>query len=262
MQSFLKRVLFAVLLALSVTAQSQQPETIETHYESGALQSVKSYRGSKLHGITKEFYETGEIKAELLYRVGKLFAKKAFRRDGNLEYELKYEDGKKQETQIAYYATGELFRQHTLINGQREGLEYDYYRDGQTKAERNYENGKKEDSARGFHSNGKLQGDWIFENGEPVFATIFYRSGEKWLIHSVFNKKGQLDGVSKEYDKEGDLMAVRYYENNDMVKRVRVNRWWGWLFLFDDKMKKLIMIGLIIGIVIAIVIFMVRLRTR
>jgi antitoxin component YwqK of YwqJK toxin-antitoxin module len=249
------------MFALSVTAQSQQqPETKK--YESGAVQFEYSYQGGKLHGLTKELYETGEIKTEDRYKVGKLIAKKEFRRDGNVEYDMTYEDGKKKELKMKYYPTGELFREHTLINGRRHGVEYDYYQDSQTKAERNYVNGKKEGSAKGFHNNGKVQGDWIFENGEPVFATIFYRGGEKWLVHSVFNKKGQLDGVSKEYDKQGRLMAVRYYENNDMVKRVRVSRWWGWLFLFDDKTKKLITVAFLITIVIAIVIFAVRLRTR
>jgi antitoxin component YwqK of YwqJK toxin-antitoxin module len=219
MQSSLKQILFAVMFVLSVTAQSQQPET-EKHDDSGALQSQDAV-GDKLHSITKEFYETGEIKAEYLYKAGKLVAKKEFRRDGKLAYELSSEDGKKKETRMLYYPTGELFRERTLINGLRHGVEYDYYRNGQTKAERNYQNGKKEGSAKGFHSNGQLQRDFQFENGKPVSATIFYRSGEKWLVHTDFDDKGRLNGVSKEYDKQGNIMAERFYVNNYMVKRVR-----------------------------------------
>ena len=260
MQSSYKWVLFAVMLALSVTAQSQQP-TIK-RYESGAVQFEYSYRGGKLHGITKEYYETGEVKTEEHYKMGNLIAKKEFRRDGKPTYDMKLEDGKKMATQLQYYPTGELFRERALMDGLRHGLEIDYYRDGAKKAERNYLDGKKEGSAKGFHSNGNVQGDWIFENGEPIFATINYRGGQKWLVHSDFDEKGRLNGITKEYDKQGSLMAVRYYENNDMVKRVRVSSWLGWWFAFGDKTQRIIMVGFIISMIIALVIFAVRLRAH
>lgn len=169
---------------------------------------------------TEEYYKTGELKAEHTYELGKLVAQKKFRRNGNLEYEMKYNaEGDKIETQIEYYSTGEVFRQRNLINGKREGLEIEYYSNGQKKAERNYKNGKKEGSAKGYHINGNVQGEWIFENGEPVRATLFYSTGEKWLLHTDFDEKGMLNGVSKEYNKKGKIMALRYYKNNNMIER-------------------------------------------
>jgi antitoxin component YwqK of YwqJK toxin-antitoxin module len=91
------------------------------------------------------------------------------------------------------------------------------------KAERNYKNGKKEGSARGYHSNGKLQGDWVFKNGMPTAATIYYRSGEKWLEHRF--KEGKLNGITKEYDKEGSLIAERYYKDDKLVERKIIIHW-------------------------------------
>ncbi|MEN8216544.1 MAG: toxin-antitoxin system YwqK family antitoxin [Pseudomonadota bacterium] len=227
MQSSLKTVLLAILLVLSVTAVSQ---VTEEYYESGALQFEYSYRNGKLHGLTKEYYETGELKAESDYRADKLVAQKIFRRDGNLEYELKSKDGQKIETRKMYYPTGELSREQSFVNGKLEGLEFDYYQDGQKKAERHYVNGQRDGSAKGYHMNGKVQGDWLFQNGNPVSATLFYSTGEKWLVHTDFDKKGRLNGTSKEYDKKGTLMALRYYEENEMVKRRRIGSWsrWWW----------------------------------
>ncbi len=223
MPSFIKLVLLAVTLIFSVMVMAQQEP--EEYYDSGALHFEHQFRNGKLY-TSKEYYDPTGIKAEMVYKANKLIAKKIFRRNGELEYELKYDDGKKIETQIEYYpTTGEAFRRRTLVNGKRAGLEIEYYSDGQTKAERNYINGKKEGSARGYHLNGKLQGDWVFKNGEPIFATLFYSTGEKWLVHTDFDEKGRLNGVSKEYDKEGKLMALRYYKNNDMVKRDRVGFW-------------------------------------
>ena len=258
-QSF-KLVLLAItLVVLSVAAQSQPPVK---KYDGGTVQFEYSYRSGKLHGTTKEYYETGELKAEHDYKMGRLIGKREFRRNGDLEYELRYENGQKVETKIRYYATGERFRQWVLVNGKREGIELDFYRDGQKKAERNYINGKKEGSAKGFHINGRVQGDWLFENGEPSAATIFYSTGEQWLVHTDFNDKGMLNGTSKEYDKAGNLMAIRYYKDNEMIKRTRVSRWWAWWFLFSNQIKIFVAIGIIVivSLVFGIVGFRVRER--
>ncbi|MDM8557258.1 toxin-antitoxin system YwqK family antitoxin [Candidatus Parabeggiatoa sp. HSG14] len=228
MQSFIKIVCLAIMLFLSITAQSQETRTF---YESGTVHFEYRYLNNQLHGTTKEYHESGEIKAELIYKASKLIAKKEFRRNGDIEYVLKYEDGKKVETQLEYYSSGELFRQRILVNGKRDGLEIEFYRNGKKKAERNYQNGKKEGSAKGYYVHGKLQGDWIFKNGEPSFATLYYSTGEKWLIHSDFDKDGLLNGVSKEFDKKGNLKAIRYYQDNEMVKRRRVDPWFRWWWL-------------------------------
>lgn len=218
-------VLLAVMFLFSVMVHSEVKEIL---YESGALQFEYQKKKGKLHGISKEYYETGELKAEITYKRGKLVAKERYRRNNDLEYKLKYENGKKIETRNEYYVTGEPFRRRTYINGKRENLEIEYYKDGTTKAERNYVDGKKKGSARGYYINGKLMGDWLFENDEPISATLFYKTGEKWIVHSHFDSKGRIDGVSKEYDKAGKLMALRFYKQQKMVRRTRVGAWLQW----------------------------------
>ncbi len=224
MQLFIKVILLTIMLVASSAFAADEKK----YYDNGTIQFEYSYRSGQLHGLTKEFYETGELKGEHEYRAGKLVNKRNFRRNGDLEYELKYEDGQKIEYKIEYHPTGERFRQRTLINGKREGLEIEFHRNGKKKAERNYIADKKEGSAKGYYINGRLQGDWLFENGEPVSATIFYSTGEKWLVHSDFDSKGRLNGSSKEYEKDGNLKAIRYYKDNDMEQRRRVSRWLRW----------------------------------
>lgn len=216
---------FVWLIAPTTDLLAQVKENA-TYYESGALHFKYSYLNGELHGTTPEYYETGELKAEHVYQNGQLISKKEYRRNGALEYEMKYEEGHKTETQIEYYQTGQLFRQRSFLDGNRHGLEIEFYRNGQKKAERNYKYGKKEGSAKGYHSNGKLQGDWIFRNDEPISATIYYSTGEKWLVHTQFDKDGRLNGVSKEYDKGGNLIAKRYYKDDQLIQRKRVDSWW------------------------------------
>lgn len=224
--------LLMIMMMILVVSSIQADDIDKKYYDSGALQFQYEYRNGKLHGTIEEFYETGELKAEYNYRSGDLISKKTFSRDGKLEYELRHKNNDKYETQLEYYQSGELHLKRSLINGKREGLEIEYYRNGNKKAERNYVNGKKEGVARGYHFNGKLQGDWIFKNGEPVSATIYYSSGEKWLVH-VFDGNGRLNGTSKEYDKDGNLMAMRYYNDDEMVKRKKIRPWLRWMYIFD-----------------------------
>jgi antitoxin component YwqK of YwqJK toxin-antitoxin module len=205
--------------------KDQLDDESKEYYDNGALHFEYSYLDGQLHGTTKEYYETGEPKAEIVYDRGKQVSARYFLRNGKLERETRYVGGKKNETQMEYYTTGELFRERKFINGKLEGLEKEYYQNGKLKAERNYINGKKEGSAKGYHKNGNLQGDWIFQGGAPVSATIYYRTGELWLEHSAFDASGRLNGISLEYDKQGSLIAERYYVDDQLVKRKRKLDW-------------------------------------
>lgn len=217
------RWLIAVLLFsfmnLSVYAAEEKDKA---YYPSGAIHFEYARMNGRLHGTTKEYFETGELKAEIVYKDGKLESKREFLRNGKLSNELRITGGKKYETQIQYYPTGELFRERSLVNGVLEGLETDYYQNGKKKAERRYENGRKEGNSKGYHNNGNLQGDWEFLNGVPVKATIYYRTGEKWLVHDAFDEQGNLNGITYEYGKDGGLIARRFYENNQMIRRERI----------------------------------------
>ncbi len=231
MPNIVKTLTIQILL-LVVFSTVQADEIEKKYYDNGAVQFQYEYRNGKLHGSIEEYYQTGELKAEYHYNSGDLIGKKTFSREGKLEHELKIKNNDKYETQLEYYRSGELFRKRSLINGKREGLEIEFYRNGNKKAERNYLNGKKNGVARGYHYNGKVQGDWIFKNAEPVLATIYYSSGEKWLVHK-FDGNGRLNGTSKEYDKEGNLMAMRYYTDDEMVKRNKIRPWLRWIYIFD-----------------------------
>lgn len=213
---------------LNATPPANNEDEGKEYYDNGAIHFEYSYLDGQLHGTTKEYYETSEPKAEIVYDRGKQVSARYFLRNGKLEREIRYVAGKKNETQMEYYNTGELFRERKFVNGKLEGLEKEYYQNGKLKAERNYVNGKKEGSAKGFHKNGNLQGDWIFQNGVPVSATIYYRTGELWLEHTAFDTSGRLNGISLEYDKAGSLIAERYYVDDQLVKRKRKLDW----FLF------------------------------
>ncbi len=189
-------------------------------YPSGAIHFIYNKTADdKLNGISKELYENGNIKTEFVYEQGKLVTEKRYRTDTQIEYEFQLKNGRKEERLKMFHPSGALFRERFLVNGVQEGIEHDYYPDGKIKAERTYKNGKKEGSAKGYFTNGKIQGNWVFKNGEPVAATIFYMTGEMHLVHEF--KDGKIHGATREYGKDGQLKAKRFYQNDKLIKRVR-----------------------------------------
>ncbi len=188
-------------------------------YPSGSVHFIYNKSDEKLDGVSKEFYENGNIKTEFTYEKGKLISEKRYRNDAQIEYEFYLKYTKKHETLRIFHSSGALFRERLLIDGAQEGVERDYYPNGKLKAERNYKKGKKEGVAKGYYKNGRVQGDWLFKNGVPVSATIFFMTGEMHLVHEF--KDGKIHGVTKEYDKKGHLKAERHYQNDKLIKRVR-----------------------------------------
>jgi len=191
----------------------------DSFYNDGQAQFVYSYKDNKLHGITREYYPSGELKVESSYEEGQLLNEKYYRLDGQIEYNLIIKDGVRYETLRKFHPSGKLFRKRHLVNGKQSGLEKEYYPTGKIKAERTYKNGKKQGMAKGYYDNGQVQGAWEFDKGVPVAATIFYPSGEKHLVHEF--KNGRIHGITKEYDKKGRLKARRHYKNDRLIKRVR-----------------------------------------
>lgn len=169
--------------------------------------------------IQKEFYESGELKAEKTITDGRLTAEKRYRIDSQIEYEMYYEGKKKVEKEYQYYATGELFRKQQRVSGLMEGWETDLYPSGKIKAKRHYVGGKKNGKAQGFYENGQVQGDWEFKDGAPVDATIYHPNGEVYLKHKF--KEGKLNGWTEEYNIKGKHIARRLYKDDRMVKRDR-----------------------------------------
>ncbi|MCP4697445.1 MAG: hypothetical protein GY862_11420 [Gammaproteobacteria bacterium] len=208
---------FAVILILSLGANAK---TVKKYYPSGELHFQESMAGRKKHGLTQEFYETGELKVEAQYNHGRLESKKKYRKDKKLEYKFYLEKGKKVEIKYTYHPSGSLFREQPFVGGKQEGLEKDYYPSGKKKAERTWIDGKKEGRAIGYYEHGQIQGDWEFEDGAPVDATIYHPNGRKNLVHEF--KNGRIHGETKEYSSKGKLKAIRIYRNDKLMKRKRV----------------------------------------
>jgi antitoxin component YwqK of YwqJK toxin-antitoxin module len=125
----------------------------------------------------------------------------------------------KGEEVIGNYATGEVSRRHTLVDGKKEGKMVDYYLDGKLKSERFFKNDIQVDKSTFYYPSGKVQEVQYYDQGQKHGGdTIFYESGAPQMV-VTFNH-GQKDGYLRKWGEDGALIYEAKYA---MEKLVEVN---------------------------------------
>jgi antitoxin component YwqK of YwqJK toxin-antitoxin module len=64
-------------------------KTVKEYYLSGTVKIERTYKGDKLYGLTKEYYESGELMAEQFYVNGELDSQTRFDKTGRFFYKWK-----------------------------------------------------------------------------------------------------------------------------------------------------------------------------
>ena len=181
---------------------------------------------------------TGEADKELyaLYR--------KYDKNGNLSIYTYAIDGKN--TDKGYYSDGKLayIKELKIIKGEApipNGKYIEYYKNGQIKVQGYYKEGKRDGEFKAFLRNGKSAGSVIYKDGKIIKSTLInsMKDNASFSIltdinsssnsHEVvtdefsngllkqyftFNKKGLLDGESRQYYEEGDIKSISPFKNN------------------------------------------------
>ncbi|NRB39790.1 MAG: hypothetical protein HRU20_15205 [Pseudomonadales bacterium] len=93
---------------ISDSVRKVNSKTSEGYYSSGALRYVYTYVEGKRDGVTKELYESGNHKADYLYKNDLLIDGKGFHDSGELKYQYTYQDGKRHGASYEYDKEGAL----------------------------------------------------------------------------------------------------------------------------------------------------------
>lgn len=118
---------------------------------------------------------------------------------------------------IGNYATGEVSRRHTLVNGKKEGQMTDYYLDGKLKSERLFDNDIQVGKSTFYYPNGKVQEVQYYEQGQKHGGdTIFYESGAPQMV-ITFNH-GLKDGYLRKWGEDGTLIFEAKYAMEKLVE--------------------------------------------
>ena len=181
---------------------------------------------------------TGEADKELyaLYR--------KYDKNGNLFIYTYAIDGKN--TDKGYYSDGKLayIKELKIVKGEApiQNEKYiEYYKNGQIKVQGYYKEGKRDGEFKAFLRNGKSAGSVIYKDGKIIKSTLInsMKDNASFSIltdinsssnsHEVvtdefsngllkqyftFNKKGLLDGESRQYYEEGDIKSISPFKNN------------------------------------------------
>ncbi len=95
------------------------------------------------HGITRRWYESGEIEYEIMYKNGNLHGlSRVWYESGQLLFERMYKNGKKDGISRRWYESGQLWYERMYKDGEHHGLVRGWYITGQLEYVRMYKNGR------------------------------------------------------------------------------------------------------------------------
>src|SRR5688572_29896909 len=121
----------------------------------------------------------------LLFSCGKKghHLEKKYDKDGNLEMELEYLDGKPHGFGKVYYPNGRIHKTAQFKNGKRNGRFVTFFKNGKVDIEQNF----KEDSLDGpmimYYETGQKMGEDFYKNGRIVSGGSFNRNGDSISVH-------------------------------------------------------------------------------
>ena len=154
-------------------------------------QSGVNFKGGKPDGITKEYYESDNLKAE-----------------------ANFKDSKQDGIKKIYYESGPLKAEANFKAGFQDGLTKFYYESGKLQSEQIFKHGKLDGIAKMYYESGELKAKGIYNLGKGI-TEVYYESGS--LQNSSHFEDGKLEGLSKMYYEGGQLKEESYWKDDKKI---------------------------------------------
>jgi len=236
------------------------PEGVRREYRiDGTIESAKIFRNGNItgegivdekgykQGKWKEYYETGELKAEGTYKNNeKTGLWKWYYINGKLEQTGNYEEAEKPNGEWKwYFENGKVFIEENFYKGKLDGFykEYDSlgniitegqyiegledgkwkYNLGDLYQEGNYKEGMKEGEWKSYYFNGKLQATGKFYQDIPDGKHVLYYDNGKIKEEGSY-EVGKRQGEWKYYNDTGELFLTVTFKFDKEIKfdKVRI----------------------------------------
>lgn len=198
-------------------------------------------------GYWKEFYSSGELKAEGEYLNNKRNKEwKFYFKSGKIEQSGIYKKGKPNGLWKWIYENGQTEREENFSNGKEDGQLLEYYDDGKIKTKGNYIDGAEEGewfyhigdhTEEGSYNAGLMEGTWkhYYENGKIRYEGNFIQGSQDGK-HKYYWDNGKIkeegiyimglkDGNWRKYDKDGNMNMIITFENGEekRIDGIKVN---------------------------------------
>ncbi len=164
------KIWIATLLTFLVSSPVlSSAEVKKEYYPSGELKAETNYQNGKKEGIVKWYYENGQLQLQAYLKNGKPEGiYKTYYRNGQLSVEVNYKNGWMEGIEKRYYESGQLQYEINWKNHMRNGISKFYYRNGQLMDEENYKNDKQEGIHKGYYRNGQIKYIETYKNGQKI----------------------------------------------------------------------------------------------
>ena len=128
----------------------------------------------------KDNHENGKIRYEgdLNKKGEKIGLHKEWFKNGRLNFEQNYQNGKLNGLYKSWYENGQIKYEGNFKDGEKDGLIHEWYENGQLQYKMNYKNGKYDGKLEKWYENGQLLYEQIWENGQLVKVTHYKENGE------------------------------------------------------------------------------------
>jgi len=230
------------------------PEGVRRDYKiDGTIESAKIFRNGNIigdgiidergykQGKWKEYYETGELKAEGAYKNNKKIGLwKWYYKNGKLDQTGFYAAGEKTEGDWKwYYENGNLLMEETFYQGSADGIYKEYndsgivivegqylegledglwkYNIGDSRQEGNYKDGMKDGIWKYYFANGKISYEGRFYQDNPDGRHVSYYDNGKIREEGNY-EVGKKQGDWKYYNENGELFLTITYNFDKEVK--------------------------------------------
>ena len=123
----------------------------------------------------------------------------------------------KPQEKFLYYASGEVSRKHTEIDGKKEGQMTEYYKDGKVKSLRTFENNVEIGQSVFFYESGAVKERIYLADGKLNGGdTIFYENGKPQFMRNW--NHGLLEGYVRKWDTLGVVTYEAKYAADKLVE--------------------------------------------
>jgi uncharacterized protein len=183
----------------------------KTWFRNGLVKSKAHFKNGLQDGRAEEWYDylvdsqhvvrlAGEYKAGI--QTGKW---ESYYRNGQIETEQMYENGKLNGPMKYYYETGELKLSSNFKDSIQVDTQFEYYANGNKKNEVEFQNNQRHGDFIAYHPNGKLSIKGFYQGGVPVGNWEWYDdTGTNLLKTSSFDRG---TGLMYEFYATGELKS-------------------------------------------------------
>lgn len=221
-----------LLTHLPVFSQSNPNGYNKFYYENGKLSSEGTMKDGKPDKYWKNYHKNGKIKIEgnrknfLLDSLWKFYDEK-----GRITKSINYKEGKKDGFTILYDTLGNMLISESFVKDIKEGYTRTFYKSRKTKSITNFIKGKQEGYAYEYSQDSLIIGISTYKGGilqsyekinqrdennkkQGIWKEFYDNNVVK--LEQKFNDDS-LDGYVKEFDKKGNLLSTKKYNNGKRI---------------------------------------------